>query len=120
MQNFSALGDTMSFIASGDVPSGRGVIIGNVLGVAIADAANGTTGTALIEGAVRLPKDASADIGQGSPITWSATDHQAIEVAEPGDLIRGAHALEAAGPGADSVVVKLTPGMGFIEAGGSA
>lgn len=105
---------TGSAVSSGDV-----VPIAGVLGVALVDIADGSTGSVQITGVFVLPKVSAAVIAQGETLTWdvsaSAFDDNAATPAT-GD-ITGAAALafEAAGNGATTLAVRLTGVPGTVN-----
>lgn len=59
---------TGSAVASDDV-----VKIGQILGVALVDIANGSTGSVAIRGVFTVPKVTAAVIAQGESLTWDVS-----------------------------------------------
>lgn len=115
-------GKVIQFTAASDIPAGRVLKIGNILGVALVDIANGATGSVAIEGVFSVPKVSAAVISQGQSLTWDvsantgagAFDDNAATPAS-GD-VTGAAALawETAGAGVTTMLVKLTGVPGTV------
>lgn len=94
------------------VASGAVVVMGQTLGVALVDIANGATGSVAIDGVYTAPKVSAAVIAQGESLTWDvsagAFDDNAATPAT-GDITGPtAVAFEAAGNGVTSLKVKFT------------
>jgi predicted RecA/RadA family phage recombinase len=88
------------------------VAIGNILGVALVDIANGATGSVGIRGVFTVPKVSAAVIAQGESLTWDVSagkfDDNAATPAT-GDITGApAVAFEAAGNGVTSLDVLFT------------
>ena len=104
---------TGSAVSAGDV-----VVVGNILGVALVDIANGSTGAVCINGRFTVAKVSAAVIAQGEDLTWdasaSAFDDNAATPAT-GD-VTGAPAIaaEAAGNGVTTFDVVLTGVAGTV------
>jgi len=112
MQNTVQSGRVIPFTAGATIVSGQVVRIGNILGVAVNDVANGAAGLASIDGVFTVPKVSAAVIGAGESLTWDASaaafdDNLATPAA--GDVTGAAAvAFEAAGNGVTSIAVKFT------------
>lgn len=112
MQNTVQSGRIIPFTAGATTVSGQVVRIGNILGVAVNDVANGADGLAAIDGVFTVPKVSAAVIGAGESLTWDASaaafdDNLATPAA--GDVTGAAAvAFEAAGNGVTSIAVKFT------------
>lgn len=94
------------------VVSGQVVAIGQILGVAQVDIANGASGSVGINGVFTVPKVSGAVIAQGESLTWdvsaAAFDDNAATPAT-GDITGApAVAFEAAGNGVTSFDVLFT------------
>lgn len=94
------------------VDSGAVVAIGQIIGVAMADIANGAAGPVGINGVFTVPKVSGAVIAQGESLTWDvsagAFDDNAATPAT-GDITGAAAvAFEAAGNGVTSFDVLFT------------
>lgn len=106
MKNFVQPGNTISVTAPpGGVTSGDGVLIGNIFGVAGADAPAGTSVGLVTVGVFDLLKLNTDTIGQGQRVYWDAEEQHITEVAT-GNYPVGV-ATEAAGNGTFVVRVRL-------------
>lgn len=116
-KNFIQPGNVITFTASANVASGSVVRIGQLLGVALADVANGKQGEAQITGVFRLPKVTTAVIPAGASLLWDASagkfDANSATAAS-GDVLGAAVAVEAAGNGAADLAVRLTGTPGVL------
>lgn len=106
---------TGSAVAAGSV-----VKMGNTLGVALVDIANGDVGAVSCCGVFTVPKVSGAVIAQGESLTWDvsagAFDDNAA-VAASGDVTGpAAHAWESAGNGVTTIAVKFTGCPGTVTA----
>jgi predicted RecA/RadA family phage recombinase len=106
MKNFIQRGDMITIAAPiGGVTSGRGVLIGNLFGVAATTAAEGESVEIATVGVYELPKLASAVIAAGDKVSWDDTAKQ-VNVPGAGRYPIGI-AIEAAGNGVTAVRVRL-------------
>lgn len=73
--NFESDGDTIQFTNAGSaISSGDVVVVGQVLGVALVDIANGATGSVRVRGTFRdVPKVTAAVIADGEALTWDVS-----------------------------------------------
>lgn len=116
--NYHIPGKVVPFVAAADVVAGQVVRIGQILGVALSDVANGETGNAHVEGVFEVPKVSGAVIGNGESLTWDASaaafDDNAATPAT-GD-VQGppAVAYGAAGNGVTTMYVKFTGVPGTV------
>lgn len=104
---------TGAAVASGDV-----VKMGNILGVAMVDIANGATGSVCIDGVFTVPKVTAAVIAQGDSLTWDVSagkfDDNAA-VAASGDVTGApAVAFEAGTAAMTELKVKFTGVPGTV------
>lgn len=103
--NFVQNGDIITVTAPAAVSSGDGVLVGNLFGVALTDAASGASVNIQTRGVWTLPKLSTAVIAAGGAVSWDATGDECVA---PGT---GAYpigtAVVAAGDGATSVTVRL-------------
>ncbi|MCP4243943.1 MAG: DUF2190 family protein [bacterium] len=104
MKNFIAHGDTVPFVASGDVSSGAGVMQGALFGVAAGDVADGETGEMKTTGCFSLPKVGSQAWAIGARIYWTSGGN--ATTAASGNTLIGV-ALEAVGSGAAETIGKV-------------
>ncbi len=117
--NFIQDGSTIDHANSSGstILSGAVVVIGSLIGVAIADIPNGEKGAVRIEGVFELPKVEAAVIGTGEDVIYDITalefDDNAA-TAEAGGVSGACVAVEAAGNGALTVKVKLNVGVGVV------
>lgn len=105
-------GHIIQHTAGADITAGSVVAIGNMLGVALVDIANGATGSVALKGVFTLTKASGAVIAKGESLTWDVSagnfdDNAAIPAS--GDITGAAcFAFEAAGNGVTSFDVCLT------------
>jgi predicted RecA/RadA family phage recombinase len=99
MKNFIQEGDTLTVPApSGGVLSGAPVIIGSLIGIAVATAALGVAVAVKTKGVFELPKvSAQAWATLGLPIYWDATAGNATTTSSGNTLI-GYNTETAANP----------------------
>lgn len=101
-----------SAIASGDV-----VVIGQQIGIALVDIANGASGSVGIKGRYSVPKVSAAVIAQGESVIYdasaSAFDDNAATPAT-GDVSGCCVAAEAAGNGVTTIDILLNVGVGTV------
>ena len=111
MDNYVAEGKRITHtVASSAATSGEPRVVGtNLLGVMLSDGAVAAEVPAAIEGVFRLPKVTTAVIARGEQVTWDdsadAIEDEAHTIAA-GDF-RCGHAIEAAGNGATTVLVRI-------------
>lgn len=116
MKNFTQEGETIPFTAGAAITSGQVVALGNVLGVAAGDVANGALGQLVTEGVFTVPKVSGAVIAIGETLTWDASASAFDDnLATPatGDITgAAAFAFESAGSGVTSLQVRFTGAPG--------
>jgi predicted RecA/RadA family phage recombinase len=105
-------GNVIDYTAGSTIASGDVVVIGNIIGVALGDIANGSTGSVATRGVFTVPKVSAAVIAQGESLVWDVSagkfDDNAASPAT-GDISGAAAcAWEAAGNGVTSFDVYLT------------
>jgi predicted RecA/RadA family phage recombinase len=66
-------GKVIDYVAGADIASGDVVKVGQILGVALANIANGETGPVQIEGVFEVPKVTAAVFAQGESLTWDVS-----------------------------------------------
>lgn len=71
---FKARGVVMDYVAGATIVSGQVVVLGtqNKLGVALADIANGSTGSVQVSGVFELKKATASVFAQGAAMFWDA------------------------------------------------
>ena len=114
--NYQQKGDRIVWTnATGSaVASGQLVKIGNILGVALVDIANGASGDVAIEGVFSgVPKVSAAVFAQGEKLIWDVSaakfDDSAATPAT-GDVSGCASAFVAGADAETTCTIKLTPG----------
>lgn len=120
--NYVQPGDVIQYTAGADISSGAVVKIGNILGVALADIANGSTGSVAIRGVFTVPKVSGAVIAQGESLTWDVSaasgagefDDNAATPATGDVTGAAAVAFEGAGSGVTSLDVYFTGVPGTV------
>lgn len=105
-------GNVIDYTAGSTIASGDVVVIGNIIGVALTDIANGSTGSVATRGVFTVPKVSAAVIAQGESLVWDVSagkfDDNAASPAT-GDISGAAAcAWEAAGNGVTEMDVYLT------------
>jgi predicted RecA/RadA family phage recombinase len=112
MKNYLRQGATIPTVApSGGVASGAPFLIGAIVGVAAVNADEGAELEAHIEGVFTLPKATADVIGQGETLYWDDTAGAFTTDDDTGSNPKAGVAFRAAGNGATSMDVKLTPGV---------
>lgn len=109
MQNFKQPGKTMTFTApTGGVVSGRAYLIGSLLVVACATAAEGAEFEGQVEGVFSLPKAGSQAWTEGQKVYWDDSSNKCCtNVATAGQLIGVAAEAVGSGSGATTGIVRL-------------
>ena len=117
---YQQAGDVFQYTNSSGstIASNTVVKMGNILGVAQADIANGSTGPVKVTGVFEVPKVSAAVIAQGESLTWDvsagAFDDNAATPAT-GDVTGApAVAFEAAGNGVTTMMVRFTGVPGTV------
>lgn len=112
-KNFVQPGEVIDFTNAGTaITAGSVVAIGQMLGVALVDIANGATGSVQIKGVFEVPKVSGAVIAAGESLVWDVSagafdDNAAIPAT--GDISGPpAVAVEAAGNGVTALNVLFT------------
>lgn len=109
--NYSQAGQTINYTNGGGstIASGSVVVIGALVGVAIAAIEVGEVGAVAIEGVWTVPKATGTALGQGQSVDYdvSASAFTAIGTPASGDLVGCATVIEAAASADTTVQVKL-------------
>lgn len=115
--NFIQEGSVIDHLAGSAILSGAVVVVGSLVGVALADIASGEVGPVQICGVFELPKVSAAVIGAGEEVIYDlsalAFDDNAATPAT-GDVSGACVAVEAAGNGVLTVKVLLNVGLGVV------
>jgi predicted RecA/RadA family phage recombinase len=108
MKNYVQNGKNVDVTAPYAVASGGGVLVGALFGVAVADIANGETGTICTEGVYTLAKASGAGTGgaQGAKAYWDNTAKKVTGVA--GDNVAIGYFMAAAATADTSATVRLS------------
>jgi len=96
-------GKYMAYVASAAISSGAPVAVGGRVGVAVADIANGESGTLCMEGVFNLSKEAEA-IAQGVAVYLKSNGK--VTATASGNTACG-YAFEGAGSSDATMAVKL-------------
>lgn len=121
MKNYVQSGNTMTWtndtgaaVASGDV-----VVVGNQIGVASVDIADGDAGELSMSGVYELPKATGAAITAGDAVVWDASAGgfapSSITPAT-GDVSGACTAWAPAALSATTAMVKINTGVGTVAA----
>lgn len=106
MKNKLFSGDTITIAApAGGVVSGAGVLVGTVIGVAVASAAATLPVAVQLEGVAELPKLSTDVVAVGVKLYWDNTNSRLTTTAS-GNTEAGI-AFAAAGSGVATVQIKL-------------
>lgn len=109
-------GEIIDYTPGAAVASNAVVVLGILLGVAVADIAANTTGALAIEGVFDLPKKATVAVTAGAKLTYNATAGFLTGAGATGDILGGAVAVADAAGSDATVRVKLLPGTGSAVA----
>jgi len=106
MKNYISNGKEIEITLGADIVSGAPLLIGDILGVAVKDGANGDTGFPMaIEGVFTLPKTTSDTFDPGQILFWDDSGKKLTETASTNKPV--AISMETAGSSATTVVAKL-------------
>lgn len=118
--NYQQVGEVVQYTAGANIISGQVVKIGNMLGVALQDIANGETGPVMVKGVFVVPKVTAAVIAQGESLTWdvsAAKFDDNLATPASGDVTgAAAFAFEAAGNNITELAVCFTGVPGTVTA----
>lgn len=107
MKNYVQAGDAIDIIAPANITAGQGLLIGDLFGVVLADAASGAPAVIQTEGVFTLRK-ATGTINAGVRVFWDDTARRVTTTAASNRCI-GWHVGLTANAGADNteILVKL-------------
>ncbi len=117
--NFVQDGAVMDYVngTGAAIDAGAVVAIGNIIGIALVDIANGDTGSVAIEGCFTVPKVTGAEFVQGEKLLWDVSagkfDDGAASPAT-GAISLCCVAMKAGANGETICVVKLNVGVGTV------
>ena len=119
-KNFKQPGKVFDYLAGATITSGSVVKMGNTLGVALKDIANGETGPVQVEGVFEVPKVSGAVIAMGESLTWDVSagkfDDNAATPATGDVTGAAAVAFESKGASTDTILVRFTGVPGTVTA----
>lgn len=98
--NFVQEGVTIDYTASSAISSGDVVVMGSLIGIALADIANGATGSVMLSGVFDVPKVDAAVIAVGEEVLFDSSASKFDDAAATpatGDHAGSIVALEAKG-----------------------
>lgn len=104
--NFIQRGDNLTIPAPATVTSGAPVIAGEIVGIALGDAASGASVDVATSGVFEIPKVAADDMALGDVIYWDDSAELATTTAT--DNTKLGVAVAAAGTGTGAVKVRLS------------
>ena len=104
--NFIQPGDNLTIPAPATVTSGAPIIAGEIVGIALGDAASGASVDVATSGVFELQKGAADDMGLGDVIYWDSSEGLATITAT--DNTKLGVAVAAAGTGTGAVRVRLS------------
>jgi predicted RecA/RadA family phage recombinase len=105
MKNYVQPGRVLDHVAAADIDSGDVVVMGQRIGVAMTDIANGKTGAVAVEGLATLPVVTAGAIAQGALVYWDVADGE-INASSGGNIPAG-YAAKAKVSGDTTIVVQL-------------
>lgn len=116
--NYVNTGEVITYANSGSaISSGDVVVIGQQIGIALVDIANGASGSVRMKGRYTVAKVSAAVIAQGESVIYdvsaSAFDDNAATPAT-GDVSGCCVAAEAAGNGVTTIDILLNVGVGTV------
>lgn len=106
--NFIQRGDNLTIPAPATVTSGAPVIAGEIVGIALGDAASGASVDVATSGVFEIAKVAADDMALGDVIYWDASAELATIDDDSGANARLGVAVAAAGTGTGAVNVRLS------------
>ena len=105
MKNYVQPGATLTLTAPYAVPSGDGLLVGSIFGVAAGDAASGATVEIALTGVFDLTKIGSQAWTVGAKVYWDDTNKRCTTVATDNTLI--GVAVEAVAGGAGDTIGRV-------------
>ncbi|PKR54408.1 DUF2190 family protein [Thalassospira marina] len=119
MKNYIQAGASLLWLnnTGAIVSSGAPVVVGNQIGVAAVDIANGESGTVHMENVFNLPKSAGSAIVQGDAVIYDVSASAFVPssaVAAEGDIVGACTAWEAGEAAATAIAVKINTGVGDV------
>ena len=111
-------GYVLDYTAGANIDSGAVVAMGNIVGIALVDIANGDTGSVRVDGVFTLDKTAGTAWAQGDLLTWDVSASEFTKGGTPatGDIVGCAVAAAPAGSADTSAKVLLRAIPGTVTA----
>jgi predicted RecA/RadA family phage recombinase len=107
MKNYIQAGKSLPLTMAADVSSGDPVLIGDLFGIVQADALTGEAVEVLLEGVVSMTRDAADTFAEGALVYFNeGAGEVTTDPAAGANKLIGA-SVEAAGPSAGSLKVRL-------------
>lgn len=100
-------GETIMHTASADISSGDVVVVGDRVGIALVDIANGAVGPVALQGVWTVSALSTDDIAAGKKLYWDAGNSRATLTASTHKAL--GYAAAASGSGVATVDVELHP-----------
>ena len=107
MKGFIQDGATLEVTANAAVTSGVGMLVGNIFGVALHDAANNALVRLRTEGVVEIAKTSALAIAVGDRLFWDATN-KVVNKTNTSQVCVGVAVSAAANP-SGTVLMKIAP-----------
>ncbi len=110
--NYVQHGSVIDVTAQSDVNSGDVLVLGHLLGVALADIATGEVGAVAIEDVYELPKASGAVFAVGEKLLWDVSAGEfddSSATPQSGDVLGAAVAVKPGLDGETTCWAKLTP-----------
>ena len=109
---FVSIGNAIDYTPSGSaLAAGQVVDLGNMIGVAVTDIADGELGALQVEGIYNFAKYTGQAINRGEVVYWDDGTNTATTTGAYGEAVAGI-AVATAAAGDATVKVKLIPGLG--------
>ena len=105
MKNYIQPGDVINHVAAADIDSGDVVVMGQRIGIAMADIADTTTGAVAVKGVFELDVVTAGAIAQGALVYWDVADAE-INASASGNIPAG-YAAKAKVSGNTTILVNI-------------
>jgi predicted RecA/RadA family phage recombinase len=105
MKNYIQPGDVLNHVAASAIDSGDVVVMGQRIGIAMADIAQNATGAVAVSGVFELPVVTAGAIAQGALVYWDVADGE-INASSGGNIPAG-YAAKAKVSGNTTILVNL-------------
>lgn len=107
-KNYVQTGEVITYKNTGTavIPSGAVVVMGAIIGIAVADIPVGDSGSVHIEKVWGLPKDTAAALAVGDKVYWDKTGKEIVAASSANTVPAGVAAADASAS-AGTVNVKI-------------